>query len=271
MLGIVSGRERASGEPTWVRFGPDRARARTCRAIVWQLAHESFMNRLRPARRSAASSASRAGRAMFASQARNAAGPLREHLHRHVGVLDAAELRALARGTRPAGRRRAGSGSRSPGIMSILRLSAGTQKLWITSAVVADDVDPRVDRDVDLVRGDRAGRPRIADLPPPLMADHVDRHRACCCGFGGAVWPTRYTSETPNRATSATSGHRDPEHQDHALRQILAFADRTAAPAGRAATTRPPAALPPRGTPRWPPPASTTTAARCRAPACCAC
>ena len=29
-------------------------------------------------------------------------------------------------------------------------------------------------------------------------------------GFGGAVWPTRYTSETPNRATRATSGTATP-------------------------------------------------------------
>ena len=88
--------------------------------------------------------------------------------------------RAAARRTRrigPGSARRVGVRARPqfvcPGIMSIVRLSRGTQKLWMTSAVRTSTRTGRADGDVDLVCRDGVGA-GITDLPPPHVPDDVD-------------------------------------------------------------------------------------------------
>ena len=73
-------------------------------------------------------------------------------------VLEAAELRALAaEDSRAVGLER--DVFVRPGIMSILRFSSGTQKLWMTSPLVTRMFTGCADRDVDLVRRSRRPAP----------------------------------------------------------------------------------------------------------------
>ena len=105
--------------------------------IVWQPAHGLREERRRGRAAARRVDGARAGALLFASQARNARRRLGDDLDRHVRVLEAAELRALAAVDARPGRRSSRMRFSRPGIMSIFRFSSGTQKLWITSAVVA--------------------------------------------------------------------------------------------------------------------------------------
>ena len=112
--------------------------------------------------------------------------------------------RRTARGRRPGWSASSTIRLCCPGIMSILRLSWGTQKEWMTSAVRATRLTRVADGDVDLVRRHRR-RARIADLPEPLVADDVDRHAACCrrpaprCPWRPRSWPRRRAGRSPRR------------------------------------------------------------------------
>ncbi len=61
-----------------------------------------------------------------------------------------------------------------PGMTSVLPASWGTQKLWITSADTSWNPDQFAHRDVQLIGRDdpQAG---VIELPPPLMANDLDR------------------------------------------------------------------------------------------------
>ena len=147
-------RERPGAErrrlATWVRSGPI-CRWRSCRRSVAVLAGRAEQDLLaalelgvrRRRRRAAASRA---------SHALELGARLGDDVQRHVRVLEPAELRAL-----PPEDARRWSASKTtwfvwPGITSILRLSSGTQRLWITSRLVTLTSTGDADRNVDLVR-----------------------------------------------------------------------------------------------------------------------
>ena len=170
-MGIVSAASVAR-LARWVRSGPTspvRGRAADRVAARAGLAQEDA--RGRPA---APRVAGAAARAAPCSRARRGSAPRSPRRPRSPCA------RAGRRRTPRTGRgRRPGvvASSRirfvSPGISSTLRFELRDPEAVDHVGGRADDVDPRVDRDVHLVRGDRR-RARVADLPPPLVRDHPD-------------------------------------------------------------------------------------------------
>ena len=172
MFGIVSAGEASCAS----RGASGRARRpprRTCRGSRGSSSTSALRKTGSPRRRArpAAAAPAAPGRA---SQRRNCGSADPRTRERHVRVLQPAELGALA----AVAARRVGvehdrvllarESCRSCGS------ARGTQKLWITSAVVHDDAHRCPRRDVDLVGRDRR-RAGVAHLPPPLVADDVDR------------------------------------------------------------------------------------------------
>ena len=136
MFGIVSAAS-VRRLPTCVRSGPTRPRRGGAADRVAVRAPGCVMKTRSPERGLRRGRRCGAGAAWRRSQARNAAGGCDEHVERHLGVLERRRTPSTGRGRR---RRRSASSSirfARPGIMSILRLRRGTQKLWMTSAVVA--------------------------------------------------------------------------------------------------------------------------------------
>ena len=105
------------------QVGADVAAARRAADRVAARAGSASRNDARP--RALGASRARAGCACSRASARNCGRRLGDDLERHVRVLEPAELGALAAVDARPGRRRAGSGSRWPGIMSIFRFSSG--------------------------------------------------------------------------------------------------------------------------------------------------
>ena len=81
---------------------------------------------------------------------------------------------------RPARRPRASRSWSRPGTASFLPLRAGTQKLWMTSRDVMSRSTGLAGRDDQLVGGDdvdlAVAVDVVVELPPPLLADHLDLH-----------------------------------------------------------------------------------------------
>ena len=121
-------------EPRCVRSGPIWPFAAVPRS-AWQLAHWSAEERGPAGLLAGRGRRPRPGRLVAQPGAERRRG-LRVDVHRHVRVLDAAELRALpAVAAGPVGLEQIRL--LRPGIMSILRFSRGTQNEWMTSPVVA--------------------------------------------------------------------------------------------------------------------------------------
>ena len=114
----------------------------------------------------------RARRLHPAHVTRELIGRLRDDLEGHAAVLDAAELRALAR-VIPASSALNQSVVLRLGKTSRLAANCGIQKLCRTSAVIIFRATVRPTGNVQLVGRDDSEL-RIAELPPPLVPDDLD-------------------------------------------------------------------------------------------------
>ena len=143
-------RPDASRLPTCVRSGPRRVPSATPRT-VWQASQRCCDEHLHGR---AARSASAGGDGRLRLRAR-ASARTRPALARPRAAPCARaarrRTRRTARGTRRPRALRSAADARCPGTMSTLPASAGTQKLWITSALDRPSVTRRPDRHVDLV------------------------------------------------------------------------------------------------------------------------
>ena len=165
-----SARRASSRLPRCVRSGPTSPSRRG--------AADRVAARQQPRRKTCAPAAARSPRgAGRPPRSRASAGTAPAARRRRRGPCARAAARRTRRTGRGSGRprrRRARSRSSGPGSCRSSGSARGTQKLWITSAVRTSTRTGVRDRDVDLVRGDGA-RARVADLPPPLVADHARR------------------------------------------------------------------------------------------------
>ena len=85
-----------------------------------------------------------------------------------------------------------------------------------------DDVHPSVHRDVNLVRRHRT-RFRVAHLPPPLMADDVDRQPSAARGRRGAA-ADHIQVRCREQRDQHDERNGNPEQHDHPPRDVLALA-----------------------------------------------
>ena len=97
--------------------------------------------------------------------------------------------------------------------------SAGTQNEWMTSLRLEREVHRPADRQIQLVRRHdgvdvavraRSGVLRVAELPPPLVADHLDLQRV------GASRRLRLE----DRADRRDGDHDQDEERDHGPRDL---------------------------------------------------
>ena len=178
---------RASSRLAEVRqVGPDvAARGRAADRVAARAGAVREDLRARPRR-----GARRAGCDSRASQRRNAGRRVGEDVQRPCARAAGRRTRRTGRGSARRRRRTSSIAFVWPGIVSIFRFSCGTQKLWMTSAVRTSTPHRRPHRDVDLVRGHRR-RARVAHLPPPLVADHLDG--AAVVAVAAGAWVVRIT------------------------------------------------------------------------------
>ena len=147
----------------------------------WQLAHR-LLNWASPAERQLVGRASAAFAFWLRDPAFEVVRGERDDPHAHVGVGQAAELGALAPVL--AGVRRPGgsTGCTRPGTASRLPLSFGIQNEWMTSREVMLRCTGRP-AGMTISLAVTSGRPsspamrRVVELPPPLLAEHVDDQR----------------------------------------------------------------------------------------------
>ena len=131
---------------------------------------------------------------------------LRDHPHRHVRVLEAAELSALA----AIDARLVGDEQDS------VRLARDHVDLPVQLRYpermddvvgLRDDLHPRAGRDVDLVRRHRVG-PRITHLPEPLVAGDLDAHRRRAPRRGRPSGRSRRGSRSQRGRSTRSPGRR---------------------------------------------------------------
>ena len=219
VLGISSAASDVR-EARWVRFGSHgalRGRARDGVAARALGVHEQLPAGLGLRGRR------RGRRALLGGQPRpERRGPLGEHLQGHVGVLHPAELRAL-----PPVLPRLGGVEQHPVAQPRDHVDLAVERRHPEAVDHVrrrrHHVDAGVDRDVDLVGGDGAAV-RVAHLPPPLMADDVDRQPGAARIRRRGLADQIHVRD-PEQGHEGDQRHRHPEQQDHALRHVLALAD----------------------------------------------
>ena len=170
-------RRACCASPTCVRSGATWPAASVPR-IVWHPAHRACMNTSRPAALRPRPADRAPAAACASSQRSKSRLGFGDDVERHVRVLQPAELRALA-----------AEDARTIGLHPDRRGVAGNQialAVEVRHPEAVDHVarrdlqhDRAVDRNVEFVRGDHAPARDgvvVPNLPPPLVADDLDRH-----------------------------------------------------------------------------------------------
>ena len=145
-----------------------------------------------------------------------------ENLQPHVGACDAAEFRTLA-AVDARFRRVEEDAVFAPGDHVDLAREGRHPEAVDHIRSGRDEVDAGAHRHMDLVGRHRA-RARISNLPPPLVADHVDRQLGAARARGRAR-ADHVEVRCGEQRQERRQRDRDAEQQHHAARDVLALAE----------------------------------------------